>query len=113
MGKKDSTIFLKHIFESIVAIEKYVAGVSETDFLKDQKTQDSVIRRLEIIGEATTNISEEFKKKHPQVPWGKIIGTRNVLIHEYFGVEVELVWGILQSHLPELKKAIQKILADK
>lgn len=109
---KDPLIFVRHILESIERIEKCLTGVSEDMFLKDQDVQDIVVHRLEIIGEAARNISEDFKRQHPDVPWKKIIGTRNILIHEYFGIDPSLIWGIMQRHLPELKAALERILKE-
>lgn len=96
---KDPYIFLQHILESIHWIEKHLEHMSEEDFLNNVLVQDAVVRRLEIIGEATRNIPATFKRQHPEVPWNKILGTRNVLIHEYFGVDTALVWGIIQKNV--------------
>jgi len=91
--KKDSQIFLSHILESIDWIEKYIAGLKRDDFFEDKKIQDAVMRRLEIIGEAVKNLSANFKKKYNFIPWQKIAGMRDFLIHEYFGVDVDLGGG--------------------
>jgi len=110
MSKKDPIIFLKHILESIEAIEKYSKNLSEEAFLKSSEKQDATIRRLEIIGEAVKNLPDEYKKKHPDVGWGRAMGTRNILIHHYFGVDLEIVWDTATKSLPQFKKQIKSLL---
>lgn len=106
--KKDQTIFLDHILESIALIESYVLGISEESFLSDIGTQDKVIRRLSIIGEAASQLSEEFRSTYPDVKWKEIIGMRNFLIHEYFGVTIPEVWLTVKRDLPELCDQIKE-----
>lgn len=108
--KKDPKIFLKHILESIEIIEQYSRDLTQGDFLKSDQLQDAIIRRLEIIGEVVRNIPEEFKNKHPDIPWRKAAGMRDVLIHGYFGVDVVLVWNVVQVNIPQLKKQIKSLL---
>jgi uncharacterized protein with HEPN domain len=108
--KKDQLTFIEHILESISLIEKYTDKLSKEDFLKSQSVQDAVIRRLEIIGEATKNINSGFKKDHSEIPWKKIAGMRDVLIHEYFGVDLELTWKTVKEDLPHLKQRLSQIV---
>lgn len=108
--KKDSTVFLKHILESIGLIEKYTKGFKKKKFKKSRKIQDAVIRNLEIIGEATKNLPKDFTAKHPEISWSKIAGLRDVLIHMYFGVDLDMTWDVIKNHLPDLKKKIKAIL---
>lgn len=108
--KKDFKIFLEHIKESIEEIERHTENMSEKEFMDDTKTQDAVFRRIEIIGEAVKNIPPDFKRKNTQVEWREIAGTRDKLIHEYFGVDLDLVWEIINKDIPKLKKQILKIL---
>ncbi|MFH1361574.1 MAG: DUF86 domain-containing protein [bacterium] len=108
--KRDLNVYLSDILESIVLIEGYTKGVSEDKYCTNQQLQDSVVRRLEIIGEAVKQIDDDFRSKHPEVPWKKIAGLRDVLIHEYFGVNPFRVWAALQNDLPQLKKEISAII---
>lgn len=108
--KKDPKIFLQHILESIFEIEKYTMDVSEDKFMKSTQIQDAVIRRLEIIGEAAKNIPERIKIEYDFVPWKKVAGSRDVLIHAYFEVDLESVWDTATKDIPKLKRDIQKIL---
>jgi uncharacterized protein with HEPN domain len=110
--KKDTSIFFKHILESIGKIEEFTKGVSKKDFLDSVQLQDAVIRRIEIIGEATKNVPNGFRKKHSEVPWSEIARTRDKLIHGYFGVDFNLTWDIVKKDLPVLRKKVEKILKE-
>lgn len=107
--KKDFLIYLKHILESIELIEDYVKDTTEKKFLSNPQQQDAVIRRIEIIGEAIKNIPTEFKDEHPDIPWRAISGMRDILIHEYFGIDLKLTWRVVKLRLPELKEKILEI----
>ena len=107
---KDPKIFLGHIMESIDRIEKNTDSLSWPEFADSENIQDIAARRLEIIGEAVTNIPDFFRKQYPKIPWKKIAGFRNVLIHEYFDIDINLVWKIIKKDLPKLKKQIAAIL---
>jgi len=109
--KKDKA-YLQHILETISDIEKFIENVPEEEFYKNKEKQYAVLRALEIIGEATKNLSKELKAKYPKIPWRDIAGMRNKLIHEYFGVKLELVWQTVEDRLPKLKKQISKILKE-
>lgn len=112
--KKDPILFLEHIIESLDLIESYLENQSEKSFKKSQQLQDSCIRRLEIIGEAVKNLPAGLKLSYPHIPRKKIAGMRDILIHEYFGVDIELTWRVLtkelaaiKHHVLELKKQLQ------
>ena len=108
--KKNHSIFLEHILQSISLIEEYTKGKTKDDFLKSVALQDMVLRRLEIIGEAVKNISEEIRHKYSNIPCRKIAGMRDKLIHGYFTVDIEFTWGVVRKDLPALKEQISKIL---
>jgi uncharacterized protein with HEPN domain len=107
--------FLGHILEAIDRIESYTLNLDQSGFEADVKTQDAVIRNMEIVGEACSNIRKhtpDFAKSHPEVPWGNAIGNRNALSHGYFSVDLTLVWATAQNDLPKLKKAIEPLFAS-
>lgn len=106
---KDYKILSGYILESIELIEKYTKNLSEGGFIASVQIQDSVIRRLEIIGEAIGKFPEEVKKQHSDIKWNEISGMRNFLIHEYFGVSIHLVWNTVKKDIPKLKKQMKKI----
>ena len=110
--KKDPIIFVKHILESIECIEKYAENLDKKHFVSNNLIQDAVIRRLEIIGEAVKNLPSDFTSKHKEVEWTKIARMRDKLIHNYFGVDVELTYVVVKDNLPDLKNKINNILKE-
>ena len=109
MTKKDDTIFIIHILDCIRNIEEYSKGLDEKSFLKNKIVQDAVLRNFEVIGEASKNISEEFKKLHQEIPWRKMAGMRDKLIHDYMGVDLFSVWAVIEQILPNLREGLEKI----
>jgi len=107
--KKDAETFIKHILECFELIERYTDTITEDDFCKSVQLQDSVIRRIEIIGEAVKNIPSEVKDKYSEIPWKKIAAMRDILIHEYFGIDLELTWAVVIKDIPELKNKMLKM----
>ena len=107
---KDSSIWLKDIVEAIDLIALYLGDLGEEDFFNSLEKQDSVARRLGVVGEAVQNLSDNFKAQHPNIAWKKAAGMRNVVIHEYFDMDHDLVWKTLKESLPEFKKQILEIL---
>ena len=108
--KKDDTVYLRHILDAIGLIEDYTKDMSENDFLSNSMAHDAVIRQIEIIGEVAKNISVEFQEKHSGLPWAKMTGIRNKVIHEYFNVNYAIVWDTVKDDLPLPKKSVKKIL---
>ena len=108
--KKNDSIYLSHILESIERIEEYTKGMEKTDFSFSNLVQDGTIRQIEIIGEATKNLSKDLREKYPQIPWRDIAGMRDRLIHHYFGINLEDVWHTVKVDIPALKDEILVIL---
>ena len=106
---KDDAVFLLHIRDSCGRILEYTVGGREA-FLADPKTRDAVVPNIEIIGEAAKNLSAEFRDKHPDIPWKRMAGMRDRVIHAYFGVDADLVWEVVEKHVPELKSRIESLL---
>lgn len=109
---KRDKIYPKHILDAISDIENFMENVNKEEFYENKEKQYAVLRALEIIGEASKNLSKELKVGYREVPWKEIAGMRDKLIHEYFGVKLELVWGTIKNNLPEVKKQIHNILGE-
>ena len=107
---KDDRTYLLHILEAIEKIERYVTAVGFDDFSDNDMMIDAVVRELEIIGEAARNVSDSFQEKHSQIPWHKVKAMRNVLIHEYFGVNLKVVWDTCKNDVPTLKSFVEEML---
>ncbi len=110
MSSDKDIIYIKHIRDAIFDIETYLKGKSLEDLKSDSMLLDAVVRKLEIIGEATNKLSESFKRKHPQILYRDIIDMRNFLVHEYFGVNPKIVWDTCKFDLPTLKNHILNVL---
>jgi uncharacterized protein with HEPN domain len=108
---KGDQLYLRHILDAIGKVETYVS-VGYDVFISTTHWQDAVIRQLEIIGEATKRLSKQLCSRHADVPWRRIAGLRDVLIHDYMGVDIKAVWEITQKELPILKKRIDAILKE-
>ncbi len=97
------------MLESIENILHYTEGVDFEAFMKDPKTQDSVIHRIQLLGQSAKNLPEEVHQQHQDIPWRSIIGMRNIIVHEYLGLDLTEVWYVIQNDLPELEKKLRNI----
>ncbi|HHT9118618.1 MAG TPA: HepT-like ribonuclease domain-containing protein [Candidatus Hypogeohydataceae bacterium YC38] len=109
---RDPKLYLKDILEAIEAIEKFVGGMDFETFKNDDMRVSAVIRKFEIIGEASKNVPEGIKQKHSSIPWSDMAGMRDRLIHFYFGIKYELIWNAIKEGTPRIKPLIRKILED-
>jgi len=109
--KRDLKLFINDIIEAMESIENFVEGMSREEIVQDDKTSSAVIRKFEVIGEATKHLPDWLKEEYPDVPWRTMAGMRDKLIHAYFGIDYVLVWDAIKIELPELKPRLQEILA--
>ena len=107
---KDPFILLQHILECVHKIRQYTKDMDIDKFLAEEMVQDAVIRNFEIIGEATKQLSMDFRAEHPYIPWKKIAGMRDKLIHDYIGVDLWAVWAVVEKIIPEFEAQLQQIL---
>lgn len=109
---RNHRLYLKDIFQAMESIEKFVEGMEFEDFKRDDKTSSAVIRKFEIIGEATKNLPDTIKQKHTTVPWKEMAGMRDKLIHFYFGIKYDLIWRTVKDVIPQVKPLMRKILEE-
>jgi uncharacterized protein with HEPN domain len=112
MSKRDVRLFLSDMLEAIEKIERYTAGLSFERFERNDMTVDAVVRNLEIIGEAARHIPPDLRDQYHAVDWTRVVGFRNIVIHEYFDVDVEIVWTIATQRLSELKTVLHQMFGD-
>ncbi len=113
MKKKDrSELYLKDLMDSMDQVMTYVDGMTFNEFEKDKMRIDAVLRNIQIIGEAARNISEEIKEKYPDIPWRRMIGLRNIVVHAYFGVDLEMIWRISTVNIPETQPQLEMIVEN-
>jgi uncharacterized protein with HEPN domain len=109
--KRNYRLFIKDIISAMKSIEKFVEGLSLDQVKEDDKTSSAVIRKFEIIGEATRHVPDNLKEEYPDIPWKRMAGMRDRLIHAYFGVDYKLVWEAIKIDIPKLKPRLEKVLA--
>ncbi len=112
MPPRDWSVRIEDIIEACKRIVEYVHGISEDDFSQDTRTVDAVIRNLTVIGEAASKIPEEVRLRYSGLPWEEMRGIRNIVVHEYFGVSIPIIWKTLQDDIPPLIPLLQKILEE-
>ena len=109
MSKRDPHILLEDMHTAIGKIEHYTAGLTKDEFVADDKTVDAVVRNREIIGEAVRQLPEDFREANTQIPWGEIAGLRNRIVHDYFGIDLDLIWQIVSGDLPMLRSKLDDL----
>ena len=112
MSPREWLFRLEDIVESSALIAEYVQGMSYANWVKDRKTIDAVVRNLQIIGEAANHVPEDVRSRYNDVPWVQLRGMRNILIHEYFGVDTDILWRAVTEDVPRLREQIQKIIDE-
>ncbi len=112
MSERSVGLLLEDICDAIEKIGRYIEGMTKSDFLDDEKTGDAVVRNLEIIGEAASRLPQGFRQEHSEIEWKKIVGLRHRIVHEYFGVDFEIVWNIITDILPFFQCSVQQIRAS-
>ncbi len=110
--KRDYKLFLQDIIEAMESIEEFLGNMDLNELIEDDKTSSAIIRKFEIIGEATKHLPEDLKEKHPEIPWKSMFGMRDRLIHAYFGIDYELVWEAIKTEIPKLKPQLKEILKE-
>jgi len=112
MKKRDPRVNVTFILECIELIEEYLKDITEDEFMDTTKLQDAIIRRIELIGEAVKDISKSIKENYPQIPWKRIAGMRDILIHDYLGIDLDTTWQVAQNEILVLKQEMLKIKRD-
>ncbi len=108
--KRDLTLFLKDIIEHIDEIRSFTKDISKSSFMQNKEKQNAVIRSIEVIGEAVKNVPDSFRKKYPEIPWSEIAGTRDIITHGYFRIDLDAVWNVVQKDISVLRKQIEDII---
>jgi uncharacterized protein with HEPN domain len=108
---KDDRVYLQHIRDALDDIGNYSDAGREA-FLAERMRQDATLRKLPVIGQAVKNLSDTVKSRQPQVPWKQIAGLRDKVIHDYFGVNLDIVWAVMEKDLPQLRRAVDDLLSE-
>jgi len=112
MKRRELGDYVQDIVEALGEVEDFTSGMQFEDFVKDKKTINAVVRSLEVIGEAAKKIPDSLRAEHPGIPWKRMAGMRDKLIHEYFGIDLEIVWEVINNELPPVRPLIQTVLED-
>ena len=112
MSRRDWSLFLHDMLESIGNIAQYTSGMGFQDFLKGIRTRDAVVRNLEVLGKAARKLPSGIRERYPEIPWAQIVGLRNRLIHGYFLVDYGIAWEIVQDELPQLSKRLEQTMQE-
>jgi len=112
MSKRSLVFFIKDMLEAITKIERYVCGLTYENFAENDMVLDAVVRNLEVIGEAARHLPQELRERYNDIDWRRVVGFRNIVVHEYFDVDPQIVWVIATQHLTELKGVLEKMLND-
>ncbi|MHB1277749.1 MAG: HepT-like ribonuclease domain-containing protein [Bacteroidia bacterium] len=110
MSKRDTLLLLEDMLQSAKKIKQYTLGHDFDDFVSDDKTMDAVVRNFEVIGEAANRIDPDFRDQNPEIEWKRIRGFRNRIVHEYFGIDYEIVWEIIDTYLNEMIDCLEIII---
>lgn len=108
--RRDYNLFVRDILDAINHIEKFVGSMNYEEFIRDDKTSTAVVKKIEIIGEAIKNIPKDIRASYSNIPWRDIIGMRNKIAHDYFGIDYEIVWKVIKEKLPALKVQVAQML---
>lgn len=111
MSERNTILYLSDIREAIEKIDEFVKPMSFEAFSRDARTIDAVVRNIEVIGEAARHIPENLRLAYPTVPWKQIVGARAKVVHEYFGIDIEIIWKTIQEDLPILKNEVEVMIA--
>ena len=111
VNKKDNAVYIEHMLDSILRIDEYIE--SKELFYESHLVQDAVVRNLQVLAESSQRLSEKVKNKYPEIPWNDISGFRNVLVHDYLGVDLDVIWSVIEQELPKLENILTKEVGSK
>ncbi len=112
MRRNNDLTYLGDILDAIQRIESYTTSVGKNEFIENLMMQDAVMLQIEVIGEATNNITDEFQEQYDEIPWSQMRGLRNRIVHDYRGINLNVIWDTVQNNLPALKRQVQEILGE-